>query len=271
MFTTTVNRALRLALLSCVSAVALASAQPATTREAPTVENVIFKASDAMGILRGLRQEDSLTTLEFWATGNVVVDGASVRTTAYRGSLRFLPVPSMREDVTLPGQKGAGHAVRAVAGGVAWDDSTPGTFLSAASADVAKERALRLLSLPPSAIKTARAAGAQATMSTSGDKTILTFPVAGFEGATMTATLTNQFLVERVEAKLGSLTVESTFDKHGDWNERDYKSDVQFPQRIVQKVNGTTVLDLTVTKTNTYNPYVVVPVPAAVKSAAGKS
>ncbi len=128
-----------------------------------------------------------------------------------------------------------------------------------------------MLSLPPSVIKTARAAGAQTTLTASGDKTILAFPVAGLDGATMTATLTNQFLVERVEARLGSLVVESTFGKHGDWNERDYKSDVQFPQRIVQKVNGATVLDLTVTKTNTYNPYVVVPVPAAVKSSAGKS
>jgi hypothetical protein len=269
MSTVTVTRALGIAMLGWMSM--LASAQPAPSREAPTVENAIFKASDAMGILRGLKQEDSLTTLEFWASGNVVVDGAPIKTTAYRGSLRFLPVPSMREDVTRPGQKGAGRVVRAVAGSVAWDDSTPGTFQSAVSAEVAKERALRMLSLPPSVIKTARAAGAQTTMTTSGDKTTLMFPVAGLDGATMTATLTNQFLVERVEAKLGSLTVESTFGKHGDWNERDYKSDVQFPQRIVQKVNGTTVLDLTVTKTNTYNPYVVVPVPAAIKSAAGKS
>ena len=32
----------------------------------------------------------------------------------------------------------------------------------------------------------------------------------------------------------------------------------------MQKRAGTTTLDLTVTKTNTYNPYVVVPVPPSV-------
>jgi hypothetical protein len=42
---------------------------------------------------------------------------------------------------------------------------------------------------------------------------------------------------------------------------------VQFPQRIVQKRDGVTILDLTVTRTNTYNPYVVVPVPTEINAA----
>jgi hypothetical protein len=40
------------------------------------------------------------------------------------------------------------------------------------------------------------------------------------------------------------------------------------PRHIVQKQGGVTVLDLTITKTNTYNPYVVVPVPGNVEGAA---
>ena len=49
-----------------------------------------------------------------------------------------------------------------------------------------------------------------------------------------------------------------------DWNGADYLSDVLFPKRIVQKRGTATIMDLTVTKTNTYNPYVVMPVPANV-------
>ena len=55
-----------------------------------------------------------------------------------------------------------------------------------------------------------------------------------------------------------------------DWNGDDYLSDVQFPKRITQKRGGNTVLDLTIQKTNTYNPYVVMPVPAGVLGASGR-
>lgn len=245
-------------------------AQSAATGGAVSVETAIFKASDAMGILRGLKQEDSQVTLEYWGTGTVDVDGKAVQTAAYRGSVRFLPVFSAREDFTTGGAAAA-RTVRALAGAQAWDESTPGTFATAASAEVARERALRFLSLPSAAIKSARAAGDKATISTSGDKTILAFPLAAVDGATMTVTLTPQFLVERVEAKHGDLVVESAYTKYGDWNEKDYKSDVQFPQRLTQKVGGKVVLDLTITKTNTYNPYVVVPVPPALRAGGGKS
>ena len=35
---------------------------------------------------------------------------------------------------------------------------------------------------------------------------------------------------------------------------------------IVQKRGGVTISDLTITETNTYNPYVIMPVPDNVKS-----
>ena len=44
----------------------------------------------------------------------------------------------------------------------------------------------------------------------------------------------------------------------------EIKSDVQFPSHIVQKRGGTT-LDLTITKTDTNNSYVVFPVPENVE------
>lgn len=239
----------------------------AVAQEPPTAESVIFKASDAMGLLRGLKQEDSQTTLEFWGTGTVDHGGTLTKVSKYRGSVRFLPVISMREDFAV----GAARVVRAVNGDRAWDESAPGIFTTAASVETARERQLRLASLPSAVVKAARQAGAKATVSMKGATVELTFPLTGVEGGTVTATLTNQFLIERVRATAAGVTVDSEYSKYGDHNEKDYKSDVQFPQRLVQKVNGKLVLDLTVTKTNTYNPYVIVPLPSALNTGGGKS
>ena len=90
----------------------------------------------------------------------------------------------------------------------------------------------------------------------------MSFPVADVAGATIRAAYSQEtYLLERVEARLGPTAIDITYAEHGDWNGDDYLSDVQFPKRITQKRGNATVLDLTVTKTNTYNPYVVKPVP----------
>lgn len=75
-------------------------------------------------------------------------------------------------------------------------------------------------------------------------------------GATIRATCSQEtYLLERVKARLGSTTTTDISDsEHGDWSGDDYLSDVQFSKRIIQKRGNATVLDLTVTKTNTYNP-----------------
>ena len=71
--------------------------------------------------------------------------------------------------------------------------------------------------------------------------------------------------IEQVESRMGTVTTVTTYAEHGDWNGADYLSDVMFPKRIVQKRGTATTVDLTVTKTNTYNPYVIMPVPDSVK------
>ena len=90
--------------------------------------------------------------------------------------------------------------------------------------------------------------------------------VADVNGATIRAFYNQDtYLLERVEARLGTTAIDVTYAEHGDWNGDDYLSDVQFPKRITHKRGDATVLDLTVTKTNTYNPYVVMPVPAGMR------
>jgi len=66
-----------------------------------------------------------------------------------------------------------------------------------------------------------------------------------------------------VELRVGNIVEEFTYSDYQELNEPDYRSDVLFPRRITEKRNGMTVADLTIQRTNTYNPYVVMPVPAS--------
>ena len=61
--------------------------------------------------------------------------------------------------------------------------------------------------------------------------------------------------------------VDVAYWNYGDWNGSDYQSDVMTPQRIVQRRNGVTIFELTTKVTNTYNPYVIVPVPPQIQKA----
>jgi hypothetical protein len=42
------------------------------------------------------------------------------------------------------------------------------------------------------------------------------------------------------------------------------------PNKMVRTVDGQAVLDVTIDKTNTYNPYVIMPVPPAVQKAGAR-
>jgi hypothetical protein len=236
------------------------SAAPVTPA-APDLNTLLFKASDGLGILRGLRQEDSLTTLEFWAHGTMMVDGRPSRVTSYRGSLRFHDVPAMRVDITRVGPDGKPQrVVEAVAGPFAWNETEPGINGTPAP-QAAAERMLWLRTLPQGLLKGARAAEANAQIRREGASIVLAYSVPEVANASITATLNDRNLIERVQSKLGSTVTDTTYAGYADWNPKDYKADIWFPGRIVQKRDGVTILDLTVTKTNTYNPYVVVPVP----------
>ena len=115
--------------------------------------------------------------------------------------------------------------------------------------------------MPAGAIKAANQAGAAAKVAIEGGKTTVAFPIAALN-ATMKLTLDADNHIEQVETRVGQTATVTTFSEYGDWNGADYLSDVMFPKRIVQKRGTATIADLTVTKTNTYNPYVILPLPA---------
>lgn len=268
-------RAPALAVMVTLGVVAYAqrppTAQPPAAAAAQDLKTTIFHAANALGMLRGLQQEDSITTFEFWAVGTMNDGGQPTKLTNYRASVRFRTVPGMRVDFTgtAPGQASQ-RRIHVVAGKFAWNETAPGQHATPAP-DAVSDRMLQLSALPQSVIKGAMAAGDKATLAVQGGQTTLTFPVAGVNGATLTATLNARHLVERVVTRLGEVVTETTYADYGDWNEKNYKADILFPRRIVRKRGSVNLLDLTVTKTNTYNPYVIMPVPDNVEKSAGGS
>jgi hypothetical protein len=156
------------------------------------------------------------------------------------------------------------ETVEVVRDNLAWNETEPGKGGTPA-AGAAGERALFLWTLPAGAIKAANEAGPAVKVSVENGKTVLNFPIASLK-ADLKITLNKDNHIEQVESRMGPVTTVTTYEEYGDWNGADYLSDVLSPRRIVQKRGAATVMDLTVTKTNTYNPYVVMPVPETVKA-----
>ncbi len=205
----------------------------------------IKTAEYALGMIRGPQRIDAINTVEYWGTGTVT----------YHASISYA-VPAMRVDTTRAGQR----QIQVVSGQYAWNESVPGAgFIPGSVAtpapDALQDR-LRALWTPPfGALKMAERAAANAKVTRVG-ATVITFPLLGI---TVKATLNAKNQLERVETPL----TEIEYSDYKDLGE--ITSDVLFPTHIVQKRQGATVLDLTITKVDANNPYVVFPVPEVIE------
>jgi len=271
-------------------AVALA-ALSASSLSAQDATATIKAAQYAIGMIRGPARVDAINTLEYWGAGYTYAFGQAYRPGApwpafkvsYHASLSY-SVPAMRVDMTRsnpdgPVQGGGGlplpapqRQIQVVSGDFAWNESVPGAgFIPATSAvpapGAAGERLMQLWSTPFGALKMAAAAGPKAKAAVENGLNTITFPLSG---TTVKITLNAKQQVERVETRsdnpvLGDTITETTYSDYQDLGE--IKTDVQFPLHIVQKQGGFPVLDLTITRTDPNNPYVVFPVPDNVEQA----
>ena len=66
----------------------------------------------------------------------------------------------------------------------------------------------------------------------------------------------------------GSTTTEFTYSGYQDWNNPLNKIEAFYAGKLVETRNGAPVRDLTTVETETGNVYVVMPVPASVRTAA---
>jgi len=235
--------------------------QAPSTSATPTtdVKKVIETMQDNLGMLRGMQRNDSINRIELWGTsGSRVVNGRNVTLSAWKIGLNFT-MNGMRFDYTADGQR----TIEVVSDKFAWNEETPGGKATPMPAAL-QDRQVQLVLTPIGMAKAAKAAGDAAKVSVVAGATTVTFPASG---ATITATLNKYMEPVKAEARYGTTVLTATYDQYGDWND-DAKADVYLPKHIVQTQNGTTVLDLTVKNTNTYNPYVIMPIPANVRGGA---
>jgi hypothetical protein len=224
------------------------------------LKQVLYDMADSIGMLRNATEVDRLGSMNYWATGTIASAGQTCKVVDYKASVNWI-LKGMRVDYKCEGSPQ--RHVEVVKDNVAWNETEPGKGGTPAPAAL-NERALMLWTLPAGAIKAANDAGAAAKVATENGKTVVSYPIASLK-ADVKVTLNKDSHIEQVEARMGTVTTVTTYDQYGDWNGADYLSDVMFPKHIVQKRGGMTIADLTITKTNTYNPYVIMPVPSSVK------
>lgn len=270
-------------VLACVTTLASSTfaqggAKPA--ENPPDVRALVFELADTMGMLRGLQQEDSILTLEQWAKGSMTTGGQRFDLPEHRTSINY-SVPGMRVDYRRqPAGGQTQRQIEVVAGGAAWNETDRGRGATAAR-DRLKERLVYLWTTPMGVVKAARAAGSRATMKKAGNAIVLSFPLpAPADDVTVNATVRKDAsllarananalsslvgtYVARVETT-GAVVTDTTYAEYGDWNWDDYKADIMLPRRMTRK-HGDTAFELMTVNTNTYNPYVVMPVPENVK------
>lgn len=178
--------------------------------------------------------------------------------------------PGARWEIERTGQNGQSERlIQAVAHNFAWDESEPGVLARPAMGELVARQ--RQLWLTPHGLAVAAAAPAvgeagaepDVTVRQDPETSVLTIPVGG---TPVEVTLDADMRPARIEAQiihevLGPATLEVLYSDYQDFERAYY---VFFPTRIVQRLNGKTVLDVTVHEFHT-NPYVVFPVPAEVR------
>lgn len=236
------------------------------TPAALELKTILYTWPNSLGMLRGLDEAESIASLDYWARGTMNLNGQPCTLTDYWAGLNY-HIPGMRVAFTCTTADGTTHRqIQVVADKYAWNEAKPGVDATPMMGAVT-ERLLQLWSGPQAVVKAARLPGANPKAMLESGKIVLTFPVPGVAAATIKATLSPKNQTERVETRLGNTVIETTYSDYGELNDSDYKADVLLPRRILQKRGAVTLLDLTVTRTNTVNPYVIMPVPDNVKKA----
>src|ERR1700723_844475 len=260
-------------------------------KDAKDLRAVLFNWTWHMGMLRGVDEHELISSLEYEGKGTIQVDGQPCTITKYRVSTSY-QTPGQRVQYTCTRSNGQTYSnVEVVSGQYAWNEDiagaeiVPGKGKATPMPDAVQERLIRVWSSPQGAAKAAIAGLAPAaqlganpatllkdgvdkvgetSLSWQEGKPVVTYPIPGVPGAIATATLNDKFMAERVVVKQGSKTTEFTYGDYQDWNNPLNPAEAFYAGRMVEKLNGAVVRDITTTLTETGQMYVVMPVPARV-------
>ena len=213
------------------------SGRPPLT-ERPVGDKAILRTmADAVGMIRGVGPFESVKTINRlqW-NGSGVVQGVKAD---YSYSLS-LALMAAREDVRP--KDGGRRTVEVVNGAKAWNEVTPGVGMTPADGEVLARRA-KLDRTPFAFSKAAFLATPGSVVVTdpggSGPVTV-TMPIDGIE---TTAVLDTDFRPRTVTQTVNGRKIEVTYTDYADLSEYG----LMFPQRIVEKTDGKTTMDVKVT------------------------
>jgi hypothetical protein len=262
---------------------------------AKDLKSVLFNWAWHMGMLRSTEEYDLLMSLVYQGTGTVQVGGQPCNVTMYRSDISY---QTSGERIRITGTRPNGQScsmIEVLSGAYAWNEDILGAELVAGQGKATpmpatvEERMIRLWANPQGAWKAATF-GTQDTstpqmaarpqrvpadvmkvhktsVTWSGNRPVVTFPIPGVPTATATATLDTKFMAESVVVKNGADTYEFTYGNYKDWNNPLHPAEAFYTGKITEKKNGTVMRDITTTMTETGQMYVVMPVPASVKAA----
>jgi hypothetical protein len=231
-----------------VSALAQAPA-PDPARKALT------DAANALGMVRGVaRSLEVVNMFEYTASGTMAAaGGGQSKVTRITAGYDYV-IPAARVEIeTVAPDGSAHHGIEVASGPLSWDESKPGVYLRPGGTPAAV-RLKPIWLLPHGIILAGAKAPDRVKMADKGAQKELSVPLP--DGTEAKGVIGDKNLMSHVEFKIGAELVSADYADYKDF--QDYG--VMFPTRIVQKVDGRTVADLSVTDALA-NPYLVFPVP----------
>src|SRR5438105_10551691 len=118
--------AIALIAAAALSSVGHAQGVPAKP-QAPA--DAVQAAANGLGLLRGFAGVDISFSIEYDATGSMLVQGKMMKVPRYRSSIRF-DVPGMRVDYDVGDGAQPQRHIDVVAGSWAWNEDVPGAGLA---------------------------------------------------------------------------------------------------------------------------------------------
>jgi hypothetical protein len=235
-----------------------ASASALAQNRAPEspARKTLTDAAGALGMIRGLTHAlDIVNMFEFTANGTVrdANGGALNQATRIIAGYDYV-IPAARVDVEWMAPDGRnGRSIEVAVGQLSWDESKPGIYLGPGNSSAA-ERLTRIWLLPHGVILAGAKAPDKVKVAESGASKELI--VALPDGTEIKGVLDANNQMTHVEFKAQGRILSADYADYKDF--QDYG--VMFPSRIVQKIDGRVVADLTVTEALA-NPYIIFPPP----------
>jgi hypothetical protein len=212
------------------------------------------EAAKALGMVRGLERSLTIVNMFEYTANGTMADATGAPSEVRRITSAYdYVIPAARVDVEKAGER----TIEVAAGSLAWDEETPGIYLRPAGTPAA-ERLKLIWLLPHGVILAGAKAPDKVAVAEKGGQRELTVPLP--TGVEAKGVLDAAGLMTRVEIRIGpQLFTGDYFDF------KDFQGyGVMFPTRIVQKLDGRTIADLTVTEALA-NPYMIFPPPKELK------